>query len=398
MNNGGTTTASFYKERAEKSRVKSLIVTDFFKAYFPIIDRVYKSDVWYLDLFAGPGRYEDGEASTPLQLLDVVQGFRDDNIRQKLRIVFNDKDAAYTGTLQQNIDAHPVISQLRHKPQVLNKSAGEIDLSSYTRGNLPIFTFIDPWGYKDVSAEQVWTLVRNLGSDCVIFFNANRILQDLSKPANVQDFQSVFGAEFDEAKRIQQDPSMPQPKKAELFFTLFSKNIYLTMKGEKYKDYHLFVLPFSFEADDKEKISHYILFVSKAHKAIQEMRRVMLAHGNTAAGAFGYDNKDALQITLFSRSDFSVDVIDKAINNMITAAPRLCEAKFTVDSLSEMLDRYEMSNRFCVLPCSRNEIKDAVEKLDGQGFIEPIFPQGKRIKKRITYDREFQIKDTILGK
>ena len=83
---------------------------------------------------------------------------------------------------------------------------------------------------------------------------------------------------------------------------------------------------------------------------------------------------------------------------MITAAPRLCEAKFTVDSLSEMLDRYEMSNRFCVLPCSRNEIKDAVEKLDGQGFIEPIFPQGKRIKKRITYDREFQIKDTILGK
>lgn len=259
MNNGGTTTASFYKERAEKSRVKSLIVTDFFKAYFPIIDRVYKSDVWYLDLFAGPGRYEDGEASTPLQLLDVVQGFRDDNIRQKLRIVFNDKDAAYTGTLQQNIDAHPVISQLRHKPQVLNKSAGEIDLSSYTRGNLPIFTFIDPWGYKDVSAEQVWTLVRNLGSDCVIFFNANRILQDLSKPANVQDFQSMFGAEFDEAKRIQQDPSMPQPKKAELFFTLFSKNIYLTMKGEKYKDYHLFVLPFSFEADDKEKISHYIL-------------------------------------------------------------------------------------------------------------------------------------------
>ena len=40
----------------------------------------------------------------------------------------------------------------------------------------------------------------------------------------------MFGADL-MSKAIQQDPSMPQPKESRVvFFTLFSKNIYLTMK------------------------------------------------------------------------------------------------------------------------------------------------------------------------
>jgi three-Cys-motif partner protein len=65
----------FFKERADQSEVKARIVTKYFLAWARIIvaaqaragQREFK--VAYIDLFAGPGRYEDGSASTPIMVL-----------------------------------------------------------------------------------------------------------------------------------------------------------------------------------------------------------------------------------------------------------------------------------------------------------------------------------------
>lgn len=309
----------------------------------------------------------------------------------RLKIVFNDHNKDYVEKLRQHIGSHPVLPRLKHQPRTLNLKASEVDLLEYTKGNNPIFSFVDPWGYKDVSVSQVWNLVKNQGSDCVLFFNSDRILQDIAKPANAQDFQQIFGELFEEAKAIQLDPTMPQRKKAEAFLTLFSKNLYLTVKREYGNKFKLFVLPFYVEADDKEKTSHYIVFISKAHKAIQEMRKVMIRQSNSIFAELGYDSKDAMQISLLNRADDSSDSIISTIKTVFSQYTQCYNTKYTVSTLSELIDRYEMSTVFKVLPYSLQEVKSAVQVLHQKGCTNVIIPDGKRIREPITFNREFYI-------
>ena len=169
-----STTDGFFAHQTEKSRIKTMIVTEFFKAYFPIINNSVGQnarEIIYIDLFSGPGCFENGDPSTPLALLNLINAFQSDDIRNKLRIVLNDENSAFIEKLRTLVSTHDVRSRLKHEPIISNKKAGEVDLKVYTYKNVPIFSFIDPWGYKDVSAEQTWELVKNIGSDCVLFFN-----------------------------------------------------------------------------------------------------------------------------------------------------------------------------------------------------------------------------------
>jgi len=391
MGKGNSTTDNFFAVQKEKSRVKTLIVTEFFKAYFPIINAQFKRDIWYIDLFCGPGYYDDGSASTPIKLLDTIDAFKDDAVRNRLKIVFNDHNKDYVEKLRQHVKTHPVLPRLNHQPQILNLKASEVDLSAYTKGNNPIFSFVDPWGYKDVSASQVWSLVKNQGSDCVLFFNSDRILQDISKSANEEDFRQIFGNLFDAAKAIQIDSAMSQRKKAEAFLTLFSKNLYLTVRKEYGNKFRIFVLPFYVEADDKEKTSHYIVFISKAPKAIQEMRKVMIKQGNSISAELGYDSKDDMQISLLNRDDDSSNSIIQTIKTVFSQYPKCYNERYTVAGLSELMDRYEMSTVYKVLPYSLPEVKYAVQALYQRGCIKVVLPEGKRIRSLITNDREFYI-------
>lgn len=395
MGKSNSTTDHFFAIQKEKSRIKTLIVTEFFKAYFPIINAAFQQDIWYIDLFCGPGRYEDGRASTPIELLNVIDKFKDDAARARLKIVFNDHNKDYVQKLQQHIGSHSVLPRLKYQPQILNLKASEVDLSTYTKGNNPIFSFVDPWGYKDVSASQVWSLVKNRGSDCVLFFNSDRILQDIAKPSSAQDFQQIFGDLFEAAKAIQIDTTMSQREKTESFLTLFSKNLYLTVKKEYGSKFKIFVLPFFVEADDKEKTSHYIVFISKASKAIQEMRKVMIRHSNSISAELGYDSKDEMQISLLNRDDDSSISIIQTIKTVFSQYPLCYNDQYTVSSLSELMDRYEMSVAYKVLPYSLQEVKSAVQALHQRGCINVILPKGKRIRKPITLDREFYITQKI---
>jgi len=68
---------SFFDETREQSAIKAEIVADYFWAWAKIIGRTVKGRgdmVAYIDLFAGPGCYRDGSASTPLLVLQKAIG------------------------------------------------------------------------------------------------------------------------------------------------------------------------------------------------------------------------------------------------------------------------------------------------------------------------------------
>ena len=63
----------FFEERGEQSAVKAEIVQKYFSAWANIIlpstQQYGTGKIAYIDLYAGPGRYKDGAASTPLLVL-----------------------------------------------------------------------------------------------------------------------------------------------------------------------------------------------------------------------------------------------------------------------------------------------------------------------------------------
>lgn len=391
-----TNTDGFFAYQKEKSKIKTMIVTDFFKAYFPIINSGFKTEkIYYLDFFCGPGQYEDGMSSTPLVLLDLIDNFKSNDIRDKLSVVFNDQDSNIVSKLHTVVDAHPVLQRMKYKPQILNCEASKINLTQYTNQRVPIFSFIDPWGYIDVSAEQIWTLVRNYGSDCVLFFNADRILQDISKPTQKGYFQQIFGDLLPQARNVQTS-SLTQRLKLESFLKLFSQNLYNTMSKEKEMKYKLFVLPFCVEADDKEKTSHYIVFITKAYKAIIEMKNVMLKHNNYTSDILGFDSKDQLQISLISRKDNLTNSILASIKSLLIKYPKNYSVDLTVEKLSEKLDTLSMLESYQVLPYTIKEVKETVEFLNEKGCIKILLVPGKKIIKPITFGREFRILNRIM--
>lgn len=61
-------TDNFFKETSAQSEVKIRIVTKYFAAWSNVIlpsVKTHSKRIAYIDLFAGPGKYEDGTKSTP---------------------------------------------------------------------------------------------------------------------------------------------------------------------------------------------------------------------------------------------------------------------------------------------------------------------------------------------
>ena len=219
---------------------------------------------------------------------------------------------------------------------------------------------------------------------------------DIPKEAQACHFEPIFGDQLSEVEKVVYDGAMGQKQKAQKIVELFSKNLCNMMLKSDYSGYKLFILPFSFEADDKEKISHHIVFITKSHKAIIEMKKVMLKHSNANNTQLGFDSKDQLQFSFFNREDFIYEAIIGLIKQCFKSNQNYINKTWTIASLLQALDDCNMSSKYQVTPYSFEEVKGALKILDGKGVIEIIVEPNKRIRECITNDRNFKIRKELL--
>src|SRR5882724_764536 len=175
----------FFAESLEQSQIKARIVAKYFWAWANVViptTKTHGNRIAYIDLFAGPGRYDDGTLSTPLLILQ--RAIEDTNIRQMLVTLFNDRDAANVGKLKSAIAALPGIETLKFPPEVTNEIVGEEIEKKFAAIRLvPTFFFVDPWGYKGLSLGLIKAVLQNWGCDCIFFFNYNRVNMGLNNSA-----------------------------------------------------------------------------------------------------------------------------------------------------------------------------------------------------------------------
>jgi three-Cys-motif partner protein len=286
----------FFAERSDQSEVKARIVEKYFYAWANVImpsASLADGKIAYIDLYAGPGRYEDGAASTPLLVLE--KAIAHPKMSQMLVALFNDADKNLTDTLQNEINKLPGIEKLKYKPEV---RCGEVDEDAeefFRKSRLvPAFTFIDPFGYKGLSLSIVKGVIKDWGCDCVFFFNYNRINAGLINVAVKQHIDALSGQDRADSMRIVAKDKTPTMREAFLLEQL--AHAIKSMGG-------LYVLPFIFKNENGNRTSHSLIFISKHFKGYEIMKEIM-AHESSVAEqgvpSFTYSPADASMPLLFS--------------------------------------------------------------------------------------------------
>lgn len=266
----------FFREAKEQSIVKTAIVEKYFDAWSRVImpsARKADNKIAYIDLFARPGRYEDGTKSTPLRVLEKAVANPD--LQQMLVTIFNDVDTDNSCSLEQAIAEIPDIDKLKYEPVVYNTEVGTQIVGLFEEMNfIPTLFFVDPWGYKGLSLGLIESALKDWGCDCIFFFNYNRINLGIRNPYVVAHMNSLFGAERAEQLRLAVEGLTPDEREATIIEAISDA---LNPNGDRYP------LAFRFRHADRTRTSHHLIFVSKHVRGYEIMREIMAGESSSAS-------------------------------------------------------------------------------------------------------------------
>jgi len=355
----------FFDERSDQSEVKSRIVQKYFYAWAKVIipsAKKWEKRIGYIDMFAGPGRYKDGAASTPLLVLQKAIG--DPDLSQMLVVMLNDRDSNHTATLQSEIDNLPGIEKLKYKPRV---SCGEIDEDAERYFNetrlVPSFTFVDPFGYKALSLRIVNGVIKDWGCDCVFFFNYKRINAGINNKIVDQHINALFG-DVRAAKLRKLLPSKT-PALREMIILEELAQALKEMGGE-------YVLPFRFKSLSGNRTTHCLIFVTKNFRGYEIMKEIMAGESSTT--------DQGVPSLAYSRADESTPLLF-SLARPLEALEGLLLEHFAGQTLTmkQVYERHNVDTRYI-----EKNYKDALTRLESAGKVVANPPAISRPKRKGT--------------
>jgi three-Cys-motif partner protein len=281
----------FFSTISPQSQAKCRIVEKYFDAWSHVIlpsAKIRGGKLAYIDLFAGPGRYQDDSASIPLLVLR--KAIPDQDLCEKLVTIFNDINADNSNKLETEISKLSGIDKLRHKPIIHNVEVDESFAKSFEGMHLvPTLFFIDPWGFKGLSLKLVNSVLKDWGCDCIFFFNYNRINMGLTNPLVRSHVNGLLGEAAAEELRSKLVGASPSEREDAILEALIAA---LRVRGGK------FVVPFRFKRADGDRTSHHLIFVSKHFRGYEIMKEIMAKESTSWAQgvpSFTFNPRDADQ-------------------------------------------------------------------------------------------------------
>jgi len=297
----------FFAAQTEESKVKADIVTKFFDAWSNVIlgfqkKKHQKLAIGYVDLFAGPGRYDDGSPSTPLLVLQ--KALERDERTKALVSLFNEPNTEYHRRLEANIKSLPAVERLAHAPIFMSEKV-DTDYSPFLKevSGIPTLFFVDPWGYKGVSIDLLRSAVQSgWGRDLILFFNYRRICAGVSNQVFAERMKGIFGSRY-EAIRTQVETLHGDERE---------NAITAAVAEELAENAAEHVLKFRIE---RKAASHYLFFLSKSARGRQIMADIMAGVSSDTdedVASFEFTNRPK-QASLFASAVDPIDELAKAI-------------------------------------------------------------------------------------
>lgn len=373
----------FFEKQTISSRIKASIVSEYFPSYCKIITRKHKpKEIRYIDLFAGPGFYEDGNPSTPI--LIGKHCHRDDFLRQNVRLIFNDNQ--YSVILEQNFEKEFPSGTFAKKPHFGKSTVGEsqaitdfltTNTHSGKKNDSPSLLFIDPFGYKGIETKVLAQFLKNWGNEIFIFVNTKRI-----HPALENDkFEGLMNDLFPTTlQKIRQDRRFKSTVASRL-------NLIVDSLGEEYKNIlggQLYYTAFRFQEEDIDATSHYILHLTKGSRGYDLIKTTYNDFANVGTVFDGINTYT-----------FDAKVYGKEVNQLFDLKSinidKLKEELFTKYSGKKLLafDLFEEHHKNGLY--SRHHYTEALRRLVDENKLLAEYSDGKNHVKSVLLIKECKL-------
>ncbi len=369
----------FFQEQREQSIIKSRIVSKYFSTWARIILATQKryphhaQRMAYIDLFAGPGRYDDQSKSTPLLVLETILSNPD--LSSRMVTLFNDKDVANIKSLKEAIAQVSGIEKLRYSPEFYNEEVGEEITKMFSCERIiPTLFFVDPWGYKGLSLNLISSIIKDWGCDCIFFFNYNRVNMGVNNDVIRQHMASLFGKERLNSIRSKLFDVLDSNEREMIVVQELCDA--LRQNGSK------FVLPFRFKNDNGTRTSHHLIFLSKSFIAYDKMKEIMAKESSgTKDGVanFEYNPRDIRykQGSLFDLLSSPLDDLQGALLKQYAGQ--------TID-FSMLYENHSVDR-----PYIKKNYKEVLRTMFDSGLVSAVNPKTNKPPRKGSFSDEMRI-------
>ena len=250
--------------------VKHDLLRGYLSAWFPILNK-FNRRVVFIDGFAGPGTYANGEPGSPIIALTTFldHGYAANMTGTEYVFVFNEQHAARHESLESLLESERARRgdwPANVKVVVENKNfkdvAEDILAGLGSKSLAPTFAFVDPFGYKDVPMNLIKRLMSYSKSELFIYLDINSLTR-FATAGNVDThFEELFGT--DEFKGA---PSAGTPGRQQFLHDLYARQL----KKECGFD---FVQSFEMVGANGKTIN-YMFFCTRSLLGLDKMKSVM---------------------------------------------------------------------------------------------------------------------------
>lgn len=353
----------FFEGQRQQSLIKSEIVRKYFWAWAKVIipsAKKYGKKIAYIDLFAGPGIYQDGTKSTPILILE--RAIEEKDMRDMLVALFNDANPDHAGSLKKVIDSLPGIGSMKYLPVVSND---EVDIGFdkifKDKHLVPTLMFLDPWGYKGISIKLIASVLQHWGCDCILFFNYNRIQVSLSNPKVTEHMDALFGKERAEMLRLHLE-TVPAFEKELTIIEAVTEALHEAGAT--------FVLPFCFKDANRNCTSHHLILATKHPRGYEIMKDIMARESSSdiqGVPSFEYNPATSNQKLLFEYAR-PIDELEGML---------LEEYAAKSIRMGDIYEHHNIGRRYI-----KSNYKEALISLERQGKITAQPPSNQRVQRK----------------
>lgn len=331
----------FFKKQSESSRIKASIVAEYFPQYCKILLKKPQPEIRYLDLFAGPGKYEDNNQSTPLLIASSCAN--DSILSQKVRLLFNDNQ--YSNQLEKNFFDQFPKGTFKFEPRFGDKTVGEdekilnyLNQSITTRKNPhPTLLFFDPWGYKGIDTLVLAKFLESWGNEIFLFVNIKRIHAAIENDKFDDLMRSLFPTTI-ESIRKDRKYKASVPERLTLIVDNLANEFIKAVNGT------LFHCAFKFQEEDSHTTSHYIVHFTKHQRGYELIKQVYYNFDNIGA-SLDKDGNYSFDAKKMGQKDCEFDFGDDNIVALSTIL--LNKYKTRTVSARELFEESHPKTKFC---------------------------------------------------
>ena len=264
----------------DHTRGKHMVLEAYMDAWLPIILSRFERAM-FVDAFAGPGEYEDGELGSPVIALNALSKHSSKHrMIGKIDYVFIEKDADRFGYLEEVIarqrmnGAVPSICQISTYNDTFAHVFPKL-IDSVSSHRVPTFVMIDPFGVSGVGMEHIRALMDYPSTEVYVSFMYEYIDRFKDHPNFEPHLDDLFGC-----PDWRQGIDMPDSKeRKEFFYGLYRKQ--LKLSGARH------VL--HFELYDGDKLKYALFFATQNDQGCDKMKQAMWKVAPTGGYSFRSD-------------------------------------------------------------------------------------------------------------